>query len=172
MTRRPLSHRFVFTGLMSGLATIFGSYLSIGRIAGQDDILTDIAKIAVIIAVGTAGLSYGFWTVFHGLKPPRANKPNPLRGAFAGALTALFVVPLPVFAWQLKTDLLAAYAVDPLSVFGAILTSVPHAVSIGLLSFAVITKASITAVILSAALGYSVSRWYPRPPAGTSPRQL
>lgn len=165
MSRRPLSHRAVFTGLMSVLATIFGSYLSIGRIAGQDDILTDIAKIAVIIAVGTAVLSYVFWTLI------QTRKPGPGRGAVTGALTALCVVPLPVFAWQLKTDILAAYAADPASVFGALVTSIPHAVGIGLLSFSVMTKASIIAVMASAALGYALSRWYPGPPAGTSPHR-
>lgn len=161
--RDKVSQRFIFTGLMSGLATVFGSYLAARRIFGQADVLTDVLKIGVIIAVGTALLSFTFWTVTH------VRKDSPLRGALAGLLTALCVIPLPVFAWKIKTDLLAAYARDPSHLLSAFIEALPPAISTGLLTFQTMTKAALIALILSAALGYAVSRWWLRPRAGTSP---
>jgi hypothetical protein len=155
-----ISRRLLFTGLMSGLATLFGSYLAARRIFGQADVLTDVLKIAVIIAVGTALLSYVFWTLTH------LKKNTPVRGAVAGLLTSLCVIPLPVFAWKLKTELLAAYAQDPSHLVSAFFETLPSAIATGLLTFQTMTKASILAVVLSSALGYVVSRWHL--PAGRS----
>lgn len=163
MTRRPLSNRLLFTGLMSGLATIFGSYLSVSRIFGQADVLTDVLKIGLIIAVGTAGLSFIFWTLSH------LKQGGPGRGALAGLMTALCVVPLPVFAWHYKTDLISAYTTHPSDVIAALFQAILPALGTGLLTFQVMTKAALIAVILSAALGYAVSRWGPDPRAGTLP---
>lgn len=173
MSRRlpssPLSQRALFTGLMSVLATVFGSYVSVSRIFSQADVISDILKIGTIIAVGTAVLSFVFWTLCHiGRRRPQ----NPLRGAVAGLLTAFCVVPLPVFAWKLKTDLLAAYSQDPGAIMTAFIDALLPAIQSGLQTYEVVTKAGLAALILSAALGYAVARFASRrPPAGTSPRQ-
>lgn len=171
MSRRlqslALSQRALFTGLMTVSATIFGSYVSVRRIFGQADVISDILKIGTLIAVGTAMLSFVFWTLSHW---GRGGPYNPLRGAVAGLLTAFFVVPLPVFAWKLKTDLLAAYARDPDHLITAFIDALMPAMMSGLQTYEVTTKAGLAALILSAALGYAVSRWR-HPPAGTSPRR-
>jgi hypothetical protein len=169
MPRRPLSQRLIFTGTLSVLATLFGSYLSVARISGQSDVLSDIAKIGSIIAVGTVVLSFGFWTLTHiGRRRPN----TPLRGAIAGLLTAFCVVPLPVFAWKLKTELVAAFADGSGDIIAAFFAALPTAVFTGFQTYEVITKASLAALMSSAALGYLVARFGPEyPPAGTSPRQ-
>ncbi|GHA85724.1 hypothetical protein GCM10009069_06170 [Algimonas arctica] len=148
---------------MSALATLFGSYTAARRIFGQADVLTDVLKTAVIIAVGTAMLSFFFWTLTH------LKKASPARGAVAGLLSALCVIPLPVFAWKLKTELLAAYTRDPSHLLGTFFETVPSAIGTGLLTYQTVTKASLIAVVLSSALGYAVSRWHL--PAGTSRRR-
>lgn len=160
---------------MSGLATLFGSLLATYENWGDTDVLSDTVKIGVVIAVGTAVLSVTFWTLTH-LSEPSLNhstKHSPIRGATAGFLTALCVIPLPVFAWNIKSQLLAAYAEDQNHVLIDIFEAIPSAIGTGLMTFQVLTKASLIALILSAALGYGVSRWWPGPdqPAGTSPRQ-
>lgn len=169
MPRRPLSQRFLFTGTLSVLATLFGSYLSVARISGQTDVLSDIAKIGSIIAVGTVVLSFSFWTLTH---IGRRGRRSPLRGAAAGLLTAFCVVPLPVFAWKLKTELVAAFADGSGSIISAFFAALPPAIFTGFQTYDVVTKASLAALISSAALGYLVARLGPvSPPAGTSPRQ-
>lgn len=154
-----LSQRTLFTGLMSGLATLFGSSLAARRIVGQADVLTDVIKIGGVIAVGTAVLSFVFWTVTHWRKKGLVR--TPIRGAVAGLLTALCVIPLPVFTWKLKSEVLAGYANDQTHLVAAFFDAIPTALGTGLLTFEVMTKAALIAVILSAALGYSVSRWGP-----------
>lgn len=153
------SQRTLFTGLMSGLATLFASSLAARRIVGQADILTDVIKIGGVIAIGTVVLSFVFWTVTHWRKTGSVRAP--IRGAIAGLLTALCVIPLPVFAWKLKSDVQAAYANDQTYLIAAFFEAMPSAIGTGLLTFEVMTKASLIAVILSAAFGYSVSHWGP-----------
>jgi hypothetical protein len=169
MSRRLLSQRMLFTGTLSVLATVFGSYLSVVRISGQIDILSDIVKIGSIIAVGSVLLSFIFWTLMHiSRRPPCA----PLRGAIAGLLTAFCVVPLPVFGWKLKTELVAAFADGSNDMIGAFFAALPMSLYTGFQTYEVMTKASVAALISSAALGYLVARFGPEPPpAGTSPHQ-
>jgi hypothetical protein len=154
-----LSQRTLFAVLMSGLATLFGSSLAARRIVGQADVLTDVIKIGGVIAVGTVVLSFIFWTVTHWRR--KGSVRAPIRGAIAGLLTALCVIPLPVFAWKLKSDVLAAYANDQTHFIAAFFEALPGAIGTGLLTFEVMTKASLIAMILSVGLGYSVSRWGP-----------
>lgn len=173
MSRRPLSQRRLFASLMSGLATLFGSTLAAWEIRGQSDIIADVLQIGVIIAVGTALLSVVFWTLIH-VRRGRAIV-SPVRGLVAGLLTAIFVVPLPVFASKLKEMFLIAYDGDPSHIATAFFQALPPALFTGLQTFQVLTKAALVAVILSAALGYAVARFSRPPPsiqpAGTSPRQ-
>jgi mannose/fructose/N-acetylgalactosamine-specific phosphotransferase system component IIC len=169
---RPLSQRRLFVGLMTSLATLFGSALATWEIRGQSDIIADVLQISVIIAVGTAILSTVFWTLTH-MKRSQAGT-SPMRGLIAGVLTALFVVPLPVFASKFKHVFLDTYNGSPVHVLSAVFEALPPALFTGLQTFQVLTKASLAAVILSAALGYTIAHFSPQPsnqPAGTSPHQ-
>jgi len=158
--RRALSQRRLFTGLMTGLATVFGSGLAAWEIRGQSDIVADVLQISVIIAVGTAVLSAVFWTLTH---MRRSHTAHPFRGLLAGFFTALLVVPLPVFASKLKHAFLDAYDGNPAHVLSAFFEAFPPAFITGLQTFQVLTKAALAAVILSAALGYIIARFSPPP---------
>lgn len=161
--RRPLSQRRIFTGLMTGLSTLFGVGLMAIRYGHQADRLTDIVKIAVFMAVLSLMIAFTLWTWLH----HRAHA-APLRGAVAGALTALCLIPLPFFASALKDGVFAAYKNGGAGLLEAVFRAIPQAIETGALTFIYLTKASLIAVILSAALGYAVSHWGSR--AGTSPR--
>ena len=157
------SARFVFTGLMSGLSAVFGGGLMAIRYGYQSDSLTDVLKTSVFMAVCCCGLAFTFWTILH-----RRGGCAPWRGAVSGALTALCLIPLPFFASTLKDGVLAAYRSGEAGLASAILHSVPAAIETGYLTFVYLTKASLCAVILSAALGYGVARWVRVPRAETS----
>lgn len=172
MARRPLSQRRLFIGLMTSLATLFGSALATWEIRGQSDIIADVLQISLIIAVGTTFLSAAFWTLTH-MKRSHAGT-SPMRGLIAGVFTALFIVPLPVFASKFKHEFLDAYDGSPSHLLSAFFEALLPAFITGLQTFQVLTKAALAAVILSAALGYTIARFSPQPsnqPAGTSQRQ-
>ena len=114
---------------MSGLATLFGSYLAAHRIFGQADVLIDVIRIGGVIAVGTAMLSFVFWTVTHLREKVPSEEPS------RGLLTALCVIPLPISTWKLKTDVLLAYTSDSAHLFATVIDTIPSAIATGLLTF-------------------------------------
>ncbi|MGJ8560441.1 MAG: hypothetical protein ACSHX3_09415 [Litorimonas sp.] len=162
--RRLLSQRRLFTGLMTGLSTLFGVGLMAVRYGDQTDSLTDRVKIAGFMAACCLVIAYTVWTWLH-----HRSRHTPLRGAVAGGLTALCLIPLPFFASTFKDGFFAAYKSGEAGLLDAIFRAIPPAIETGYLTFIYLTKASLIAIILSAALGYAISRW--GPPAGTSPRQ-
>lgn len=162
--RRPLSQRQLFTGLMTGLSTLFGVGLMAVRYGDQADSLTDRIKIAGFMAAFCLVIAFTTWTWLHA-----HSRHTPLRGALAGGLTALCLIPLPFFASTFKDRFFAAYKSGEAGLLDAITRAIPPAIETGYLTFVYLTKASLIAIILSAALGYAVSKW--GPPGGTSLRQ-
>ena len=106
-------------------------------------------KIGALIAVFTAFISFMALTLTHwkgrGL----------IRGAIAGAITALLIVPLPAAAWTFKTSLLTAY--PDVGFIRAIFSAIIPTISSGLYTFVDITKASVIALTGSCSLGVAVS---------------
>jgi hypothetical protein len=155
--RRPVSQRSLFIGLMTGLATLFGSAVAAWEIFGQDDVIADVIQISAVILLGTAMLSTFFWTLTH----LKTTKPaiNPIRGLIAGLLTGLFIIPLPVFASKFKAEFISAYADESAHVVAAFFGALSPALITGLQTFQVLTKVSLAAAILSAVLGFAVAKW-------------
>ena len=122
--------------------------------ATQADALGDLVKIMTVIGVGAAVIGFASWTLF------QRNQafPDRRRGALAGGVAALLVVPLPLFAWSLKFGVGVLLDGDGLSAVG-LLQQVWLAIIDGALTFQHFTKASLGAVIGSAGLGYAVARF-------------
>ena len=146
---KPVSKRRIFVTLMTLFATSFVISIIGPKLGPQSDLLADTFKIALLIAVSTAGISFIAWTVTHW------KGDSPLRGAVAGLLTALLIVPLPAAAWTFKTEVFSAH--QETGLFSAIFSSVPPAVGAGLYTFVDITKASLIAVLGSLCLGAGIA---------------
>ncbi len=146
-----MSQRFAFVGLMTILATVFGCVAAAIQIAGQPDIVFDLIKIGGVIAIGTSLVSYVVWSILH------LRSGNFLKGGLSGFLTALVIVPLPVFASTLKNKVLASEGDLVIS----IVENLGVAVKTGFLTFEVVTKASLLAVIASVCLGVVIARFIP-----------
>ena len=146
---KPASKRRIFTTLMTLFATSFVISIIGPKLGPQADLLADTFKIAALIAVCTAFLSFTAWTFTHWTGD------SPARGAVAGAITACLIVPLPAAAWTFKTEVFSAY--PDTGLIGAVLSAVPPAIGAGLYTFVDITKASLIAVIGSLCLGAAIS---------------
>ncbi len=137
---------------MSILATVFVAAITIQKLQHQADFLGDTVKIASIAAVGTASAGFVCWTILHMNVSLLTNRPI-LRGALAGVLTALLIIPLPVFAWTLKTEVLGAYGSGDAAFLGALWQALSPAIKNGLETFAYISKASVVAITASLIVG-------------------
>ena len=157
MTSR--SQRRAFTCLMALLAPAFAVGVMGGKYARQADIVSDTIKIGVLLALCTAIVSVVIWTCMSSRFAPFKTRPL-LRGAIAGCLTALIIIPLPAFGWSLKTELISAHQSGQLGL-GTILMSFFTAIKWGFLTFVDITKASLIAVIGSSAVGAAVTHYVP-----------
>jgi len=151
MAMKRFSKRVIFTVIMSLSATLLAVIIAGQKLKGQPDLFADLAKISLIIAIGTACMSFFYWTLTH-LKSETA-----FRGGLAGLLTAITVVPLPAFGWTFKTQFMAAYTDMGVGIMTAIFTALPPAIRSGIYTFEDITKASVIAVIGSIAAGVAVS---------------
>ena len=85
---KPLSQRGAFTLLMTVFATTFCIAITSQVLGGQTDLLADILKIAVLIALSTAVISFTAWTLTH------LKKDSVKRGAAAGAFSAAAIAAL------------------------------------------------------------------------------
>ena len=150
---KSFSQRRAFTTLMTLFATTFCMSITGQVLRGEADLLADIVKIAILIAVSTAVISFTAWTLTH------LKKDSVPRGAAAGLFTAVTIIPLPAFLWHMKTQFLSAYGSSTDSVFSAILSALPPAINAGLYTFVDITKASLIAVIASIILGGFIARY-------------
>lgn len=148
---KTLSQRSVFTGVMSGLATIYGCLAAVIRLGGQTDIIADVAKIAFVIAIGTAFLSFIFWTAAYN------SRKDIWRGGLAGFLTAILIIPLPFFASTFKAELFLSLDSGSSGLLEAVFMAIPPAMKSGLLTFVDISKLSLIATIGSIVVGLMVA---------------
>jgi len=154
---KPRSH--AFTTLMALFAPAFSIGVMGQKYARQADVISDTIKIGILIALCTAIVSFVIWTCMSSRFAPFKTRPL-LRGAIAGCLTALIIIPLPAFGWSLKTELISAHQSGQLGL-GTILMSFFTAIKWGFLTFVDITKASLIAVIGSSAVGAFVTYYIP-----------
>ena len=143
------SKRRKFVTLMTLFATSFSISIIGPKLGPQSDLLADTFKIALLVAVSTAIISFSAWTLTYW----KGN--SPLRGAVAGAITALLIVPLPAAAWRFKTEVLSAY--QETGLIPAIFSAVAPTIGAGLYTFVDITKASLIAVVGSFCLGAGIA---------------
>ena len=96
-----LSRRPQFVGLLSCLAALYGAVLAYRLFHSQADVISDILKFSVLVFCTTALLSYFWWTLIMG-----ANRvvrlSNISKGALAGLLSAVSIIPVPSFLGGLK----------------------------------------------------------------------
>ena len=157
-----LSQRRAFTSLMSVLATAFVIVVWRQKFSYQSDFLGDIIKVSVCIAISTAIVSFVMWTLTHLRQAPFKNKAL-ARGALAGGLTALIIIPLPTSAWVFKTEFLSAYHAGDTGLFSAAFEAGFLGVKLGLGVFIEITKAALVAIIGSIAVGMGVTHYFNSP---------
>jgi len=155
----PRSQRRAFTSLMALLAPAFAVGVMGGKYARQADVISDSIKIAILLALCTAFVSFMSWTIMFSRFAPFKTRPL-LRGAIAGFLAAFIIIPLPAFGWSLKTELLSAHQSSQLGL-GMFFKSLFISIKWGLLTFIDITKASLLALIGSAAMGAAVAHYVP-----------
>lgn len=147
------SQRRLFTTLMTIFATTFVIAIAQGVFGGEADLIADVLKIAALVAVSTACLSFLAWTITH------KTGGGMIRGALAGFITSVLIIPLPIFVWSLKTEIVSAYNNSTESLFVAVGSAILPAINRGLYTFIDITKASLIAVIASMILGAFISRY-------------
>ena len=148
---KPLSQRRAFMGLMSVLATAFVIGIWQQRFSYQSDFLADLLKISIAIAISTALISFITWTLTH------CKNDSIFRGALAGMLTALIIIPLPNLAWAFKTEFINAHHTDQYSVLAAAAVAALLSIETGLATFINMTKASLVAVVGSICVGAFVA---------------
>jgi len=148
---KHLSQRRLFVTLMTLFATTFSVAITGPVLGAQADLLTDIVKIALLIAVSTACISFVMWSLTH------LNIDSIPRGALAGFLTAVTIIPLPAFLSNLKNHIMHAHQTSGDSLFGAVSSAIPQAIDAGLYTFVDITKASLVAITASMILGAAIS---------------
>lgn len=97
------SRRLCFIAIMTFSAPIFGGLQSYRKLRWQDDFWSDMLQVELVIAVGTLIAAYIFWSI---LNRKRESK---IRGGVAGLLTAICIVPLPVFGWAFKNQIIMRF---------------------------------------------------------------
>lgn len=149
-----VSQRRVFTLLMTGLATPFGSVVATRDLGLQADVTADVLKIALIIAISSALLSFTFWSLI------QTQKPSLLKGAATGFLTALVVVPLPLMAWTFKTEMRSAYFEAGESLLASLSAAILPTLESGIFMYLDMTKVSLLALFSSSCVGWCVAKFY------------
>ena len=155
---KHLSQRRAFVGLTSIIATAFVIGIWRQKFSYQADFREDLLKISVCIALCTAIVIYVLWTLTH-LKTAASRRNAYIRGALAGALTALIIIPLPNFAWGFKAEFLNQHQASTDGLVTLVLKAGFIAIERGLMTFVDITKASLIAVFGSAFIGFGVARY-------------
>lgn len=148
-----VSQRSVFTLVMTGLATPFGSVVAARDLGLQTDVMADVLKIAFIIAISSALLSFTFWSLI------QTQKPSLLKGAVTGFLTALVVVPLPLMAWTFKTEMRSAYFESGDSLLASLSAAILPTFESGIFMFVDMTKVSLLALMASSCVGWGVAKF-------------
>jgi|GEM_PF-1721200 len=149
MLQTPKGRRLLFVLMMTISAPIFGGLQSYRKLRWQDDFWSDMLQVELIIAVGTLIAAFIFWTAL------TYRQENKRRGGVAGLLTALFIIPLPVFGWAFKNQLIARFADADASVLIDIIHGVFSALVIAAPIF---TTKAILALPLSFIVGYFIAQ--------------
>ena len=158
---KKLSQRLAFTSAMTVMATLFGSLMAIYELHWQSDVVFDVIKITSVLALGTVIASYVFWTLTH----VRADSLQ--RGAAAGGLTGFTIIQLPFFASAFKTAFLTNIAGGQTGLVTAFVSAVLPALKSGLMTFQIITKVSLIALVASIILGIIIAKIIPPRPDET-----
>lgn len=151
------SRRLCFIAIMTFSAPIFGGLQSYRKLRWQDDFLSDLLQVELVIAVGTLMAAYIFWSV---LNRKRERK---IRGGMAGLLTAICIVPLPVFGWAFKNQLIMRFNDSS----GGLVSDIVSDIVLGFISALQIAapvfgSKALAALPLSFAVGYMVARNSPK----------
>ena len=146
------SQRRSFTVLMTALATLSGAAFALYELRGHTDILQDVIKISMLLAVASMCISYSIWTFTH------LQKDTVFRGGLAGLLTGVAIVPVPYFTASFKTEIWRIHNSQTGSLLGSALEAIPLALLRGGETFQVITKASLVAVVASVILGVMIAK--------------
>lgn len=141
--------RFAFIIIMTISAPIFGGLQSYRKLRWQEDFLSDMLQVELIIAIGTLITAFAFWTLLN------RKYESKMRGGVAGLFTAICIVPLPVFGWSFKNQLMIRLKNPDHGFFADIILSLLSAAHIALPIF---TSKAIIALPLSFAVGYWVAR--------------
>ena len=155
MTFNHYSRRAAFTGAATCLATLFGTAMAAYQLRGQSDLFLDVFKIGIVLAIGTACVSYIVWGLIH-----RKNS-NLFLGGLAGLVTSLLVIPLPNFVSAFKTEFLGGIRAGEAGFWLSAFDAVLPAVKTGVLTFVVLTKISLVAAIGCLCLGMIIVWWVP-----------
>lgn len=134
---------------MSFSAPILGGLQSYRKLRWQDDFLSDILKVELVIVIGTAICAFLFWTVLN------LKKENLCRGIAAGFMTALVIMPLPVFAAGFKKKIILNYNDQATGLVSDIFYSITYAFGNALPIYA---SKAIIAIPLSMAVGYGITK--------------
>lgn len=153
---RVFSQRRTFVVFMTVFAVPFVIVISRLKLGQQADLLSDSLKIGLLVAMSTILISFVTWTITH------FRKASIIRGALAGLISSLLIIPIPSAAWRLKSMTLSAYQDTADTLFEAVISAVPHAIASGLYTFVDITKASLVAVVASVILGGVIARYIPK----------
>jgi hypothetical protein len=155
---KSLSQRRAFVTLMTVFATPFVIAISRMKFGRQADLITDSLKIGLLIAVSTAMISFAAWTL------TQRKAVSVARGAAAGVMSSLLIIPIPSAVWTLKTKTLEAYQNTTNHIVEAAIFSIPSAINSGLYTFIDISKASLIAVLASLILGVMITLYVPEKP--------
>lgn len=129
--------------------------MAIYELHWQSDVVIDVIKISGLIAIVAACVSFVVWTVTH------FRKDSVRRGALAGLLTGLAIVPVPYFTAAFKTEVSRLYNVENKGLLMSALEAIPLSLLRGLETFLIISKVSIVAVIGSLILGIVIAKIIP-----------
>ena len=145
----PRARHLMFTVIMAISAPIFGGLQSYRKLRWQDDFLSDMLQVELIIAVGTLIAAFVFWGFLN------RKSESKRRGGVAGLLTAICILPLPIFGWSFKTQLAMRLSDSDAGVFSDIMVSFFTSLQFALPIF---TSKAIIALPLSFVVGYYVAR--------------
>ncbi len=158
---RHTSQRLVFTSAMTFLATLSGTAYAAYELSWQPDVVVDVVKIGVLLAIGSACVSFVVWTLSH------LGKDSVFRGGIGGLITGLAIVPIPYFTSTLKTEFSRIHTLENGASFISSLKALLFATKTGLETFLIISKVSLIAVISSVILGVIIAKIIPPRPDET-----
>ena len=152
---KPISQRRAFTALMTLMATLLGAAFGLIDLRFQPDWIEDVFKITALMVVASSSVSFVIWSVTH------IKRDSVMRGALAGLLTGVLLVPVPYAATAFKGEAMRLHSEQGKGLIISAVEALPLGIKTGLETYLVITKVSLAAVIGSIALGALIGRFVP-----------